>query len=429
MLYEQSIDNCFAEAIGKGGLERSDFDAALTETAAAMAALRRHHEQGSLALLALPGRGDDLASLGALAERLRADFSDVVILGAGGSSLGGQALGALAPGPVVGAPRLHFPDNLDPRGFARLLDGLDLAATCMIAISKSGTTAETLAQTLAAMAACVDAGLGERLDRHFLFVTEPADNPLRRLGARHGIEVLDHDPGLGGRYSVLSVVGLLPALLRGLDAGALRAGARGVLETVLGAAGGEGVAPAEGAALAVAFARGGRIAASVLMPYDGRLERFAMWYRQLWAESLGKGGEGSLPVAALGPRDQHSQLQLYLDGPGDKLFTLITPDTAGAGPAIDTSLAADPTLDYLTGRTIGDVVAAEARATAEALAARGRPVRLIRVARLDEETMGALMMHFMLETIIAGHLLAVDPFDQPAVEDGKRLTRQYLARE
>ena len=163
------------------------------------------------------------------------------------------------------------------------------------------------------------------------------------------------------------------------------------------------------------------------MAYADRLERFTRWYVQLWAESLGKDGKGTTPIGALGPVDQHSQLQLYIAGPRDKLFTIITVDTAGRGPRIAADLAQLAGEPDFAGKTMGDLVAAQGRATAETLAKNGCPVRTIHLDRLDEASLGELLMHFMLETIIAAHLLGVDPFDQPAVEEGKVLAKQYLA--
>jgi glucose-6-phosphate isomerase len=213
----------------------------------------------------------------------------------------------------------------------------------------------------------------------------------------------------------------------GLDAVKLREGAAKVLAQALDGAQARDVPAAQGAAIAVALAERRQIAACVLMPYLDRLERFAMWYRQLWAESLGKQGKGTTPIRALGPVDQHSQLQLYLDGPKDKLFTLIMGPAAGKGPRIGArATGGDPELAYLEGRTVGDLVDAEQRATAETLIRNGRPTRVMRLARLSEEVMGGLFMHFMLETIIAAHLMKVDAFNQPAVEQGKILARQYL---
>jgi glucose-6-phosphate isomerase len=149
---------------------------------------------------------------------------------------------------------------------------------------------------------------------------------------------------------------------------------------------------------------------------------------QLWAESLGKDGKGTTPIAALGPVDQHSQLQLFIAGPRDKLFTVITTDRAGQGPRIDKDLAKVAGEPGLGGKTIGDLVAAQGRATAETLAKNGCPVRTIHVPKIDEESMGELLMHFMLETIIAAQLLGVDAFDQPAVEEGKVLAKRYLSQ-
>jgi glucose-6-phosphate isomerase len=184
---------------------------------------------------------------------------------------------------------------------------------------------------------------------------------------------------------------------------------------------------AEGAALSVAAARTGH-ASQVMWAYADRLERFVMWWRQLWGESLGKGGQGTTPIRALGPVDQHSQLQLYLDGPDDKLFTVITVGGKG-GRAVPPRWAEIIGQPLLAGKTPSRIVSSQARATAETLARLGRPVRTIHVPELNERSLGALMMHFMLETLIAARLLGVDPFDQPAVELGKVLTRQYLAGE
>jgi glucose-6-phosphate isomerase len=163
------------------------------------------------------------------------------------------------------------------------------------------------------------------------------------------------------------------------------------------------------------------------MAYADRLERLTRWYVQLWAESLGKDGKGTTPLGALGPVDQHSQLQLFIAGPRDKLFTIITVDSAGRGPRMDAQLAELVGEPGLAGKSIGDLVAAQGRATADTLAKNGCPVRTIHLDRLDEASLGELLMHFMLETIIAARLLGVDAFDQPAVEEGKVLAKQYLA--
>ena len=236
---------------------------------------------------------------------------------------------------------------------------------------------------------------------------------------------MDHDPGVGGRFSVLTNVGLLPAAVCGLDIGAIRAGAADALAPVLASKPPAEVPAAVGAALAVALAASKPIA--VMMAYADRLERFTRWYVQLWAESLGKDGKGTTPIGALGPVDQHSQLQLYIAGPRDKLFTVVTASPAGRGPRMAADLAKLAGEPDFAGKTIGDLVAAQGRATAETLAKNGCPVRTIHLAALDERHLGELLMHFMLETIIAARLLGVDPFDQPAVEEGKVLAKKYLA--
>ncbi len=407
------------------GLERPDYEAALARTEPALAQLREWRSAGGLPLLALPGARDDLKALAPHAALFRARFDDVVVLGTGGSSLGGRSLYALADagwGPPQRTPRLHFMDNVDPHSFDALFGSLDPSRTGLLAISKSGGTAETMAQALACFGWLQAAGADVSV--HALVIAEAADNPLRRLAARHGVTALDHDPGVGGRYSVLSLVGMLPALIAGLDAAAIRAGAAAVLDGTLAAALPVECPPAVGAAVNVALAETRNVGGTVLMPYSDRLAPFALWFRQLWAESLGKDGKGTTPINAVGTVDQHSQLQLYLAGPNDKMFTVVM--TQGGGEAVDTAIAADPALDYLTGRSLGDLLDACQRGTADALAAAGRPVRIISVESVDERTLGALMMHFMLETIIAAHLLGIDPFDQPAVEDGKQRARRYL---
>ena len=225
---------------------------------------------------------------------------------------------------------------------------------------------------------------------------------------------------------MLSLVGMLPALIAGLDAAAVRAGAGAVLSDVLATGDPASCPPVAGAALAVGLARERGAVMSVLFPYIDRLAPFALWYRQLWAESLGKDGLGTTPLRAMGTVDQHSQLQLYLDGPADKMFTVIMGPSAGTGPLIDPDLRTIPLSRRCCGGTWAICSTPASARTAETLAARGRPVRVMTLEAVDERSLGALMMHFMLETIIAAHLLGVDPFDQPAVEEGKVLARRYM---
>jgi glucose-6-phosphate isomerase len=436
MSFVQSIDGARAERIGPHGFDTKAYGDALARTAGALDWLKARHADGKLPLLRLPEKRDDLADIRGAAQRLANGATDVVFLGTGGSSLGGQTVAQLAGHavPGVGAlrdgPRLHFMDNLDPDSFALLLARAPLATTRFVAISKSGGTGETLMQTIAALDAVRAAGRAATIGASFLGISEPPTakrNGLRELLKPDGVPVLDHDPNVGGRYSVLTNVGLLPAAVAGLDIAAVRTGAAAALAPVLA-----GRPPAEvpacvGAALSVALARGRGKAIAVLMAYADRLERMTRWYVQLWAESLGKDGKGTTPIGALGPVDQHSQLQLYIAGPRDKLFTVVTVGAAGRGPRMDAGLAALAGEADFAGKTMGDLVAAQGRATPETLVKNGCPVRTIHLERLDAASLGELLMHFMLETIVAAHLLGVDPFDQPAVEEGKVLAKKYLA--
>jgi glucose-6-phosphate isomerase len=434
MLIAQSIDSALEKNVGKHGVAGGTLAAALARAEAALDRLRQHYSEGTLPLLRLPEKQDDLAQIRKAATTLTASTTDLVMLGTGGSSLGGQTLAQLAfynisgVGSLRPAPRVHFIDNLDPVSFETMLAKLPLGTTRFVSISKSGGTAETLMQTIAALSALKHA----RIDpaKVVLGISEPAKpgkpNGLRALLEHHRVPMLDHDPGVGGRYSALTNVGLLPAAALGLDIAAIRKGAANALRPVLDKKPPTDVPAAVGAALSVALAEGKGKSISVLMAYCDRLERFTHWYVQLWAESLGKQGKGTTPLAALGPVDQHSQVQLFIAGPRDKLFTVVTVGAKGLGPRMDGELAKLAGEPSFAGKTIGDLVAAEGRATAETLAKNGCPVRTIHIERLDEGSLGELLMHFMLETIIAAHLLGIDAFDQPAVEEGKALAKKYL---
>lgn len=429
LAYSDFLDSCFADRIGPDGLTTAQFESALEAAAPTLERLHRRYEEG-MPLLRLPEMRDDFETIESHANRLRAAYSDLVILGTGGSSLGGQSLAALVDqgfGPLPGAPRLHFLDNIDPGRFEGLFGALDLHRTGFLAISKSGSTPETVAELLVCLAGLRTA-VGERAaGQHVTMITEPGNNPMREIAARFGIATLDHHAEIGGRFSVLSLVGLLPARVAGVDIAAARAGAAQVIKAMLRARKPGDFSPARGAAVAVALQRARRLSTTVIMPYVDRLAPFGMWFRQLWAESLGKDGKGMTPARGLGTIDQHSQLQLYLDGPADKMFTLIVAAQEGKGRRIPAELAADPRLEYLAGRTMGDLLAAEQRATVDTLAAAGRPVRVIGLDGVDGRSLGALLMHYMLEVVFVADLLGVDPFGQPAVEDGKRRARAYLS--
>ncbi len=435
--YWQEVRGCLAAYIGPSGLSAPELERALASAEKALARLRAEHEAGQTPVLSIVRRTDDLDAFRLAAEQLAAGAKDVVLFGIGGSALAPRTLKQLAQfqhGGERHEPAFHVMDNPETPWMERFISRLDLEGLRFLVISKSGSTAETLMQFLWAIDYLQVHGLGASIGRRMLIITEPSapqDNPLRRIAALHGIPVLEHPADIGGRYAAFSIVGMLPACLLGLDAARLRQSATKVLDLAL--------APETplmenppllGAALHAGFLKARQLRAVILMPYTSQLTLFTAWWRQLWAESLGKQGKGPLPVSATGPVDQHSQLQLFLDGPNDKLFTIIMPQTAGLGYRAPAALAQDPDerLNCLGGHTIGDLTDCEQRATVESLMRKGRPVRSFQIPTLDEEVLGALFMHFMLETILTGYIMGINPYNQPAVEFSKQITRQLLRR-
>ena len=438
--YTQSISGCLESAIGVHGLTGATLAAWLARAEPHLEALRQDYHQARLPLLRIAEETADLADAAAALAKLSEGAKTIVFFGTGGSSLGGQTLAQLAGWNIPGGadieqrkrPRTRFYDNLDGATLGGALANLDLATSRFIVTSKSGGTVETLAQAIIALSAVKAAGLKAQIPRMFLGITEPdqpgKSNGLRALFSKLGIPMLDHHTGIGGRFSCLTNVGLMPAIARGLDGDAIRAGAREVIADMLAAKTPADFAPAVGAATAIALSKEKGIRTIVMMPYADRLSRLSAWFVQLWAESLGKNGEGTSPIAAIGPLDQHSQLQLYMDGPREHYVTVLRAATGGMGPKLDADLAAAAGVGFIGGKTVGDIVAAQALAVPEALRQAGRPVRTLDIARLDEKALGSLLMHFMIETILAGRLLGVDPFDQPAVELAKVLTKERLAK-
>ncbi len=439
MLFTQTITQALASGIGETAVPDVAYQIAHRAAKSAVERLRVQAKDGSLPLLGLPQERGDIAAVKSAARAIKSGAKDILILGTGGSSLGGQTLAQLKDYMVPGlntlakSPRLHFMDNLDPNTFQTLLTRLDLKRTRFIAISKSGGTGETLMQTIACLDALKSAGLEGAIGQQFLGLSElqkkGKTNALRALLAPYNVPFLEHHTGVGGRYSVLSNTGLLPAAILGLDVVKLRKGTATSVKAVLGAKWSEST-PVIGAALQVAASRHGKNI-SVLMPYTDRLERLTKWFVQLWAESLGKTTpdgvrHGTQPVGNLGPVDQHSAQQLFLAGPHDRLFTVITVATKGLGNVMSKDLSIRANEPDFVGRTIGDLVDAQSRAMIETFAKNGCAVRHIHIEHLNEESLGALLMHFMLETIIAAYIMGVDPFDQPAVEEAKILAKKLL---
>lgn len=436
---------------GRHGLPRARLAELAARFGAVQEEIRRRRAAGEYGFYDLVDQGPTVRQITAFAEGLGQAHDHVLVLGIGGSALGTKALLNALRRPAWNEwddegrefyPRVTVLENVDPTTVAAALARIDPRRVLVDVISKSGGTAETMAQYLV-VRAWLEAALGEAAHRHLVFTTDPARGALRELAGREGIATLEVPPAVGGRFSVLSPVGLLPAALSGIDIAGLLAGARRAVDRA-GSGDLLGNPAALYAALHWAADRdlGARI--HVLMPYTDRLRELAEWFRQLWAESLGKRVDregrtvhvGPTPVAAVGATDQHSQVQLFMEGPFDKVITFVRlerfaedlpipgPDPVTPGAAGDLP----PDLAYLPGHTLGELLNAEYEATSAALAEMGRMSCTLRLPELTAETMGELVMFFQLATGYAGVWYGIDPFDQPGVELGKRLTYAAMGR-
>ncbi|MEM4781005.1 MAG: glucose-6-phosphate isomerase, partial [Halalkalicoccus sp.] len=311
----------------------------------------------------------------------------------------------------------YTPDDVDPEHVEGLLARLDLSRTALHVVSRSGTTAETLANFLVVREAMDSAGVDWTART---LVTTGEEGNLRALAERHDLPALDVPAGVPGRFSALSTVALPAAALGGGDVEGLLAGASAEADALSGSLF-ETPAYAYGATSYALAERGWRV--NAMMPYAESLETFAEWFAQLWAESLGKEGLGQLPARALGATDQHSQLQLYRAGPRDAMVTLVRPRERSDVPIPETDLEG---LSYLGGSTLDELLDAEFEATEASLAAAGRPTLRIEIERVDAHELGRLLYGMEAACILAGELFSVSTFTQPAVEWGKRAARGLL---
>jgi glucose-6-phosphate isomerase len=407
------------------------------------AEVRRRRAQGEYGFYGLGHQEATVRNIARFAEGVGQAYDHILVLGIGGSALGPRALLSGLRRPAWNElddegreffPRLTVLDNVDPTSVGAALRRIDPRRVLVNVISKSGGTAETLAQYLV-IRAWLEQTLGAAVTRHLVFTTDPVRGALREIAAKEGIATLEIPPEVGGRFSVLSPVGLLPAALVGIDIGQLLTGARRALERAEPDELRQNPAALYAGLLSAADTTlGARI--HVMMPYSDRLRDLAEWYRQLWAESLGKAVDrsgnrvnvGPTPLAAVGPTDQHSQVQLFMEGPYDKVVTFVTIDRFDEDLPIPAREQLPPDLAYLPGHTLGGLLHAEYEATAAALARMGRMSLTIQLPDLSPATFGEAIMFLQLATGYAGVWYGVDPFDQPGVELGKRLTFAALGR-
>ncbi|MGZ3650334.1 MAG: glucose-6-phosphate isomerase [Bdellovibrionota bacterium] len=366
----------------------------------------------------------DLARIRTLADSRRAGVRDFVILGIGGSSLGAEAMVRALHSPLK-EPRFHVADNSDPTVFRWLLDGLKPAETLFYVVAKSGSTPETLSQFLVARDWLANSLGGEAWKKHFVLCTDPVRGDLRTLANRWQLDSLEVPSAVGGRFTALTPVGLFPAAFAGLAIEEFMAGAASV------EAWGEKWDENPCAQVGIALAKAGKKhPLTVLMPYSSQLSAFSRWFCQLWGESLGKNGVGLTPYPAVGATDQHSQMQLYMEGPKDKCLVFVhAKSTAGKMPIPFPQGIDDLTsFSLLKGRSVGALLDAEFRATRDAVTQAGIPNCTLEVDTLDAYSLGALLYFWEIATAVAGATLGVNPFDQPGVEAAKILTKKYLAQ-
>lgn len=444
--------NCLEDRVGAHGLdsslleEGSAWAARAAELTRSLAKTRGTGWERWRQLPFAPMRDEHLGAVRALTDQLRGKFDTMVVLGIGGSALGNIALQAslnpstynLLPDRARRGPRVFVVDNVDPAHFGAVLEFCrqqpgGLARTLFNVISKSGETAETAAQFMIVRSA-LQKSLGPTFASHVVAITDPAKGTMRQICQRDGYPTLPVPDGVGGRFSVLSPVGLFSAAMCGIDVEALLAGAA----EMDGLCSRESLEKNPAAMLATILVELGKRGKfnHVLMPYSNGLYLLADWFRQLWAESLGKqmdknGKEvfaGFTPIKALGTTDQHSQVQLYREGPNDKVFGLLeVADFSGPG-SVDGGSITIPSgmgveaIAYLEGRRMVDLLNAEKRATEYAFVESKRPNFTIKFPKVDAHHVGQFIQLFEVTTAYAGLLLNIDAYDQPAVELGKQAT-------
>jgi glucose-6-phosphate isomerase len=433
------ISRVFKGAVGGHGIDEARLDELAPRAAEAAKAVQSKRGQGMLGFMELPFKTEYLESSRSVWGEVKAEnpqgIDDLVVLGIGGSSLGMICLktallsplhneSADAPTRRAGAPRIWVLDNIDPDWVGAHFDLYDPAKTVFNVISKSGTTAETMSQFLVARKMLEDK-LGADCGKHVVCTTDSEKGRLRQIATDEGLKTLVVPDGVGGRWSVLSPVGLFPAVAVGIDCDALLKGAADMDERCRGGNLWENPGLMQAALLYLAQERGMNM--HVMMPYSNALRDYADWYRQLLAESLGKKlardgatvNAGLTPVKALGATDQHSQSQLYVEGPYDKYMTLVAVEKFGREVPLPSVYPDVEGVGYLGGASLAKLIDAERRGTEVALVDAGRPVSVVRVPEVTAYTLGQLFAFAEMSVAYCGELLNVNAFDQPGVEAAK----------
>ncbi len=434
--------------IGENGLKDSDVRAMKEQATAAFNYVNNNRGKDELFMgwTELPyNQAEIVADIIATAKQIRKKFKAFVVLGIGGSALGpSMAFNALChlhhnelpKAKRGGAPKFYVEDNVDPVRMQALLDVIDPKETCFNVISKSGATSETMAQYLIIADLLQKAGVN--LAENIIFTTDAARGNLNKIDASFGGTFKKYvlPDGVGGRFSELCPVGLLPAAVLGIDIKGMLAGAA-YMDSLCNKP-----SMAKNPALACAVLQyiGMQMNPvkniNVLMPYSDNLKLIADWYCQLWAESLGKattyGGKtinaGTTPVKSLGVTDQHSQVQLYIEGPYDKIITFISVGQYATEMPIAKGCEDIPDVGFLGGHTMQELIQAENKATAYALMKAGRMNYTINMPEINAFTLGQLLFMMELQTAYTGALLDINTFNQPGVEDGKKATFALLGK-
>ncbi len=436
------VSRVFSRIVGEHGLDEGLLSELAPRAAEALHAVQEKRGKGPLRWMDLPFETEALDSSRELWEKIGGDVEDFVVLGIGGSALGTTCLGGALLSPVHnvlprearrGRPRLWVLDNIDPDWFASHVGILDPARTVFNVVTKSGTTAETMSQFLFVRKLLEDR-LGGKFGERIVCTTDPSEGKLRRIASDEGFATLPVPPEVGGRFSVLSAVGIFPAVAAGMDVEGLLAGARAMDERSRDEDMWRNPALLQAAILHLAARSDINI--HVMMPYSERLRDYADWYRQLLAESLGKKlavdgtvvHAGLTPVRALGVTDQHSQVQLYTEGPFDKLITMIEVEGFDEQVPLPSLYRNVEGVSYLGGQSLAELMAAECLGTQVALEEAGRPFEVIKIERLDARALGELLAWAELTVAFTGELLGVNAFDQPGVEAGKHAAYALMGR-